>query len=259
MIHSVDQIGQTIELPAIPRRIISLVPSQTELLHYLGLDESVVGITKFCIHPNTWFRQKQRVGGTKNVNIESVRALQPDLVIANKEENVREQIEILREIAPVWVSDVNNLADAFSMITAIGELTGTSADANQLVSSLQSDFSKMPAWPRRRTAYLIWKDPYMSVGGDTFIHHMMEAAAFENVFAHEVRYPQIDLDRIRESSCELLLLSSEPYPFNDSHLEELKKALPGVQVKLVDGEMFSWYGSHLLHTAEYFRTLHDHL
>lgn len=117
-----DQLGRKIELNYIPKRIISVVPSQTELLHSLGMEEEVIGITKFCVHPQQWFRIKIRIGGTKQLDIGKIKNLQPDLIIANKEENTRDQIEKLAIHFPVWISDVNTLEDALSMIYSIGNM-----------------------------------------------------------------------------------------------------------------------------------------
>jgi len=253
-----DQIGNTIQLAHPPAKIVSLVPSQTELLHYLGLDNEVVGITKFCVHPETWFRSKKRVGGTKTVDIEKVRALQPDIIIANKEENVQEQVAALQTIAPVWVSDVNNLPDALEMISSIGLITGTADKAARLVNDISAAFTRLNKQtidPPVAVAYLIWKDPYMTVGGDTFISHMLQACGAINVFAHLGRYPEVTVDVIRQSGCKVLLLSSEPYPFKEKHIAELSAQLPGVTIQLVDGEMFSWYGSRLLQSPVYFEKL----
>lgn len=130
-------------LQQLPRRIVSLVPSQTELLYDLGLEEETVGITKFCIHPEAWFRSKARVGGTKNVDIDKVRALQPDLIIANKEENVKEQIEALADIAPVWVSDIQDLDDALDMIRSIGHITGRQEKAELIAKLIGHRFNEL--------------------------------------------------------------------------------------------------------------------
>ena len=174
-----DQTGRTILLEYIPQRIISLVPSQTELLFDLGLDEQVIGITKFCVHPPEWFYTKTRVGGTKKLHIDTIHQLQPDLIIANKEENVKEQIEECAKNYPVWVSDVNNLADAYEMIEQIGLMTGKIEKAGSLIARIKTNFSQLPTNDSRlKAAYLIWNDPYMTVGGDTFIHSMLEAAGF---------------------------------------------------------------------------------
>ncbi len=128
---------------SIPQRIVSLVPSQTELLYSLGLDDRVVGITKFCVHPEEWFRTKTRVGGTKTVHIDKVLSLAPNLVIANKEENVKEQVEAIAEKVPVWVSDINNLSDAYHMIAEIGRLTDTEEKASSLAADINRRFTKL--------------------------------------------------------------------------------------------------------------------
>ncbi|MDF2192561.1 helical backbone metal receptor [Paraflavitalea sp. CAU 1676] len=255
-----DQLNRTIDLPAQPRRIVSIVPSQTELLWSLGLEAEVVGITKFCVHPEPWFRSKRRVGGTKNVHPDIVASLQPDLIIANKEENVREQVEALADRYPVWISDVNTLEDALSMIRSIGSLTGKADEASELAERITTGYSKLIASPRPlRTAYLIWKDPYMTVGHDTFIHDQLSRCGFLNVFGDRLRYPAITVDELRAAGCELLLLSSEPYPFKEKHIDELQSQLPDTRILLADGEYFSWYGSRLLHAPAYFSELFQRL
>ena len=233
------------------------MPSQTELLHYLGLEKETIGITKFCVHPDKWFRNKNRVGGTKNIDIQKIINLQPDLIIANKEENVKEQVEQVAAHFPVWVSDVNTPEDAYQMIADIGTLTGKTSKAAALVSAIKFEFDQLslPRLPLP-ACYLIWKDPYMTIGRDTFIHHMLEKAGYENVFAARLRYPQVSVNEIRESGCKVVLLSSEPYPFKQKHIDELQEQLPGVGIQLVDGEMFSWYGNRLLLAPSYFRATH---
>ncbi len=251
-----DQLGNTIALTTPPKRIISLVPSQTELLYDLGLETEVIGITKFCIHPDTWFRTKIRVGGTKNVNIETVRSLQPDLIIANKEENVKQQIEALQSIAPVWVSDVEDLDEALQMIVALGEITGKPKKGIDLATTIAQEFQTLPTINHElSTAYLIWKDPYMTVGGDTFINDMLQRCGFRNIFADQQRYPEINIEKLKTTGCKLLLLSSEPYPFNRKHIEDLQQQLTQTKILLVDGEMFSWYGSRLQKASSYFAEL----
>jgi ABC-type Fe3+-hydroxamate transport system substrate-binding protein len=249
-----DQLGRTVELPATPRSIVSLVPSITELLYTLQLDEQVTGITKFCIHPETWFRQKTRVGGTKNIRTNVIQQLQPDLIIANKEENVKAQIEELAEKYPVWISDVNNLTDALEMIEQIGTITGFLAGATRLMSEIKSAFGQLqPTKHKLQTGYLIWRNPYMTIGSDTFIHDMLARCGFQNIFGHSTRYPAVDIWQL--SQCDLLLLSSEPFPFQQKHIDELQPHLPNTKIMLVDGEMFSWYGSRLLHAPAYFAGL----
>ena len=268
-----DQLGRTIILPQVPRRIISLVPSQMELLYSLGLEPSVVGITRFCKHPEAWFHSKSRIGGTKAIDPIRVDALQPDLIIANKEENERPQIEALAERYPVWVSDIKNLADALAMIRSIGELTGTSATATTLADEIARRFAALPSPAARLTtlptpttaksrpnvAYLIWRNPWMTIGGDTFIHQMLGHAGFTNIFANHTRYPEIDLSSLAGTKNITIFLSSEPYPFRERHRQEITDILPHANVKLVDGELFSWYGSRLLHSPAYFEQLREEI
>jgi ABC-type Fe3+-hydroxamate transport system substrate-binding protein len=252
----IDQTGQKIRLDKMPKRIISLVPSQTELLHYLGLEKEVIGISKFCVHPPTWFRHKTRVGGTKDLKMDVIHQLQPDLIIANKEENVKEQIEELQKYYPVWISDVSNLDDAYSMMEQIGSIANKKERASQLTKQVKQSFSQLKTpHLKLKTAYMIWQDPYMTTGGDTFIHSMMEAAGFTNMYADKKRYPVITMEDLRKAGCDVLLLSSEPFPFKQKHIDELQPQLPDTKIILADGEMFSWYGSRLLLAPGYFKQL----
>jgi ABC-type Fe3+-hydroxamate transport system substrate-binding protein len=256
----IDQTGQTITIHSPVQRIVSLVPSQTELLYDLGLDEKVVGITKFCVHPDTWFRTKTRVGGTKQLKSSVIHELKPDLVIANKEENVKEQVEELMNHYPVWISDINNLTDAYEMIEQIGLLTEKEKPAKKIINQIKNNFSQLQTPnPKPKIAYLIWQKPYMTVGGDTFIHAMLEQAGFTNVFADAKRYPEITMEELKARNTELLLLSSEPFPFQQKHIDALQQLLPAVQILLVDGELFSWYGSRLQYTAAYIQRLWENL
>jgi ABC-type Fe3+-hydroxamate transport system substrate-binding protein len=261
----IDQADRRITINRHPERIISLVPSQTELLYDLGLEKEVSGITKFCIHPNQWFNSKIRVGGTKQVNLEVVKKIQPDLIIANKEENVKEQIDELAKHFPVWVSNINNLEDAYEMIEKVGIITGKQTRALSLITEIREKFSllaeeiKQQSLPLVKTAYLIWQKPFMTVGGDTFIHSQLEIAGLDNVFKERKRYPEITIDDLQKSGCDLLLLSSEPYPFKQKNIDEFQRLLPTVKIILADGEMFSWYGSRLLQAASYFISLRNQL
>jgi len=250
-----DQLGRTISLPQLPRRIISLVPSQTELLYTLGLSDAVVGITKFCVHPASWFRTKSRIGGTKAIDPTRIDALQPDLIIANKEENEKPQVEALAARYPVYISDIKTLDDALDMIRSVGLITGKSPEALQLAADITTRFQQLPQ-PANPTpaVYLIWRNPYMSVGGDTFIHQMLHYCGFTNIFAGRDRYPTIDLSDLAGHNPLQILLSSEPYPFRQRHIAEIKDMLPQAAIRLVDGELFSWYGSRLLEAPAYFRS-----
>lgn len=253
----IDQMDRTVRVPEHPRRIISLVPSQTELLHDLGLGDHVVGITKFCIHPEAWFRSKARVGGTKKVSLEKVRALKPDLIIGNKEENSRADIAALEREFPVWMSDVRDLDGALDMIRRVGELTGTEGRASALNEAITRAFRGLqPMAPPLSAAYFIWREPFMVAGADTFIHDMLRRAGFTNAFAHRPeRYAEIDAAELAAADPDVILLSSEPYPFAGKHLLEFNMICPGTPVRIVDGEAFSWYGSRLSKSPYAFRDL----
>ncbi|MGQ0739552.1 MAG: ABC transporter substrate-binding protein [Bacteroidota bacterium] len=259
-----DQTGRTVHITS-AQRIISFVPSQTELLYDLGLNDEIIGITKFCVHPEEWFRSKARVGGTKQVKMDIIHQLKPDLIIASKEENVKEQIEELEKHYPVWVSDVNNLEDAYEMMEQIGIITNKEKTAKQIITRIKDNFARLltpnsrPDRYRVPTAYLIWQNPYMTAGGDTFIHSMLDAAGFENIFKNKTRYPEVSIGELGTMNCDLLLLSSEPFPFKQKHIDELQPYLPGAKILLVDGEMFSWYGSRLSHASSYFLQLQHQL
>jgi len=251
----VDQMGRKVEVPNSPQRIISLVPSQTELLYDLGLGDRVVGITKFCIHPKNWRSEKTIVGGTKQYHLEKIEGLQPDLIIGNKEENDKAAIEELMLKYPVWMSDIATLEDALTMIRHIGHLVNKTSEAGLIANSIQNSFSGIPMPSRRKsTLYLIWKAPYMAAGKGTFINEMMDCAGFENCI-QESRYPNLTLNEIKILNPESILLSSEPYPFKEQHLEELKELLPNAEIRLVDGELFSCYGSRLIKSADYFEII----
>lgn len=258
-----DQLGRVIQFNFPPHKIISLVPSQTELLYDLGLREEVVGITKFCIHPPEWTKTKTIVGGTKTLNIELITQLAPDLIIANKEENEQLQIETLAARFPVYISDIKDLDGALEMIQQVGAITQKDEAAVAMCNDIADLFASISSMEkiRKKVAYLIWRKPFMAVNSDTFIHDMLQKCGYENVFADaKSRYPEISLDTLKEAAPDFIFLSSEPYPFKELHVDELLDA--GVvnhqeQIILVDGEMFSWYGSHLLKAVNYFKELQE--
>jgi len=254
-----DMMGREIIIDFPPRRIISLVPSQTELLYDLGLDEEVVGITKFCVHPAAWFRNKKRIGGTKTIHIDKVKELQPDLIIANKEENTREQVDELAALYPVWISDIQTIDGGLHMIREVGRITGKAENAMQIAHEIETGFNALSQRNNntKKVAYFIWRKPWMCAGGDTFISNMTTVMGWENVLADKLRYPEIELSELKGTGVELILLSSEPYPFKDVHMAEIKAALPGVDVMLVDGEMFSWYGSRMREAVGYLSRFMD--
>ncbi|MFW0718671.1 ABC transporter substrate-binding protein [Pedobacter sp. N23S346] len=252
----VDQLGKEITINFPPKRIISLVPSQTELLFDLGLDQEIIGLTKFCIHPIEKFAERTKVGGTKKLNIDLIKDLKPDLIIGNKEENSQSDIEELSESFPVWMSDIFTLDDAKKTISQIGELVNREPEAaylNHLISAGFNDLQTLALQNNidKKVAYLIWRKPFMAAGKNTFIHDVLLTNGMTNVIEEE-RYPQITLEKLKTLNCELILLSSEPYPFGLKHIEEIQAAIPNARIMLVDGEMFSWYGSRLVKAVQYF-------
>jgi ABC-type Fe3+-hydroxamate transport system substrate-binding protein len=252
-----DQIGHTITIES-PKRIVSLVPSQTELLAYFSLDKEVVGITKFCVHPGKWFRNKTRVGGTKNVDFNKIETLNPDLIICNKEENTESDVKALLGKYPVWTSDIHNLGDALNMIKSIGAITYRTEDAQKLTLQIKKNFKEIipDKIAPTRVLYLIWREPYMAAGKDTFIDTMLSECNFINVCDDTLgRYPELTTEKIKNLNPQFILLSSEPYPFSEKHLEEFKLQYPNASPVLVDGEYFSWYGSRLLNAPQYFKTV----
>ncbi|MDX5325408.1 MAG: helical backbone metal receptor [Bacteroidota bacterium] len=253
----IDQMDFEVSIPQFPKRIISLVPSQTELLYDLGMEDRVVGITRFCIHPRSWFQSKQRVGGTKDFSIERIRILEPDLIIGNKEENHKEGIGLLQKEFPVWMSDITRFPEALDMIRRIGDIVDRPHEGEKMVQSILHSMSELPVLtPNLKAAYIIWKDPWMFAGRNTFIDSMMENLFFLNVFdIGDTRYPQMDLQELKKRNPEIILLSTEPFPFKERDLEEVKKSLPDAKIILVDGEFFSWYGSRLLKASNYFSKL----
>jgi ABC-type Fe3+-hydroxamate transport system substrate-binding protein len=255
-----DQLNRTLSFKSIPKRIVSLVPSQTELLVDLGLINDIVGITKFCIHPDNLRKSKTIVGGTKQVNIEKIRALQPDVILCNKEENTQEMVNQLEEIAPVHVSDISNLKDTRELINLYGQLFNVNNMANSIVKKLQYLESEFLLFIKNKSiknvAYFIWRKPWMVAGGDTIINFLLSINKFHNIFEDIVRYPEINLELLKDKDLDYIFLSSEPYPFKEKHFNEIKKVLPKSQIFLVDGEYFSWYGTRLLGAFDYFKNLH---
>ena len=257
-----DQLNRTLSFSSYPKRIISLVPSQTELLFHLALDKEVVGITKFCIYPTVWRTKKTIVGGTKNFKIDRIKEINPDLIIANKEENDEDSLKKLMSIFPVWISDVKCLGDAFQMISSVGRLTNSESTSFTLTEKIKKQFKILSLLPKqpRRVAYLIWNNPLMSVNQDTFIYSMLELNQWDNCFKDKLnRYPEVTEEELVAYNPEIVFLSSEPFPFKEKHMDRFKQLLPESRVILVNGEYFSWYGSRLVDSPAYFSSLHKSL
>jgi ABC-type Fe3+-hydroxamate transport system substrate-binding protein len=255
-----DQLNRKIELKGIPQRIVSLVPSQTELLVDLELREKIVGITKFCVHPKELRKEKKIVGGTKQVHPEKIADLDPDIILCNKEENTQEIVTKLEKIAPVHVSDIKTIDDSLQLILQYGEIFGVVKKASGIADEIRFEkelFQKeMRTVPERRVAYFIWKNPWMVAGKDTFIDHLLEINKFKNVFSTEnSRYPEISLHALKEKKVNLIFLSTEPFPFKNKDVEVLRAEVGMECIHIVDGEYFSWYGSRLAAAFNYFRKL----
>ncbi len=227
-------------------RIVSLVPSLTELLFDLGLREEVVGRTRFCIHPEDEVESVRIVGGTKNPDLEKIHELQPDLIIANREENRKEDVEALMNDFNVLLTDISTIEDAFLAIHDIGEATGISEQARELIAECQQEMVDISYAHELNVAYFIWRQPWMVAGGGTYIDDVLKRWGLKNVYSDAARYPEIEEADVRKRYPDLILLSSEPYPFKDKHLEELREICPAADIQLVDGEWFSWYGSRML-------------
>lgn len=254
-----DQCGNTLNICSIPNRIVCLVPSLTEFLCEIGLEKNIVGITKFCIHPKHLRQNIEVIGGTKNLHLEKIEALNPTLIIANKEENIKEQIEYLQSKFPVYVSDINSVEDTIAFIADMALIFEKQEECQALLSKIQEVFfnSREPLkWAGKSVLYLIWKDPYMAVASNTFIHDIIERLELKNVLNKSVsRYPELNKEEISNLNADYIFLSSEPYPFQEKHIEELSQISPKSKIVLVDGELFSWYGVRFLKIKEYVNSL----
>lgn len=260
----IDQINRTVTLNTPPKRIISLVPSQTELLVDLGLEDFIVGITKFCIHPKHLKKSKTIIGGTKNIKIDIIKELKPDIILCNKEENTKEIVQECEKIAPTHVSDIFSLEDSKELIKQYGTIFNKKNEALSLLDKLNfeiwsfSNFIKDKDY--KKVAYFIWRKPWMVSGNNNFINHLLTLNKFSNIYVNKDRYPEVDITKIQEEgNPDLILLSSEPYPFKEQHAFEIQEHIQHAKILFVDGEMFSWYGSRLLKAFDYFKQLHNRI
>lgn len=253
-----DQLQRKFQLRETPVRIISLVPSQTELVVDLGLKQKLVGITKFCVHPVELRKEIEVVGGTKEVKIEKIKKLQPNLILCNKEENTPEMVTALEKIAPVHVSDIQNVEESLALIQQYGKIFSVEEKAEKLITNIQTELRTFQQFiknqPKRKVAYFIWRKPWMVAGGETFINELLQLNHFENIFAETPRYPEVNLKTLNKT--DLVLLSSEPFPFKEKHKKEISAYVNPEKIKFVDGEFFSWYGSRLEKAFRYFKKWH---
>ncbi|MDP5105482.1 MAG: helical backbone metal receptor [Polaribacter sp.] len=256
-----DQIGRILEFKKTPKRIVCLVPSLTELLVDLGLEDAIVGITKFCIHPARLKQTKTIVGGTKSIHAEKIKALEPDVILCNKEENSKEIVEICSKIAPIHVSDIFTIDDNLELIKQYGKLFSVENKALEICVEINLKLTEFTQFIKnketKKVVYFIWKDPWMAVGNTTFINHLLQLNKFDNSYQNKERYPEVNFEEMKlNDQLDLILLSSEPFPFNKGHILEIEKLTSKAKAILVDGEMFSWTGSRLLKAFDYFKSLH---
>lgn len=259
-----DQLNRTISLKNEPIRIISLVPSQTELLHDMGLEDKIVGITKFCVHPVHYKSTKQIVGGTKQIKIDKIKSLKPDIILCNKEENTKEIVTLCEQICSVHVSDIFSIEDTLELINQYGLLFNKRTEASKIIDKIKFNLKEFKTFvkemPVLKVAYFIWRNPWMAAGNTTFINYLLELNRYENIYSNLERYPEVNINQIqKEGNPELIFLSSEPYPFNDKHAFEIGRVSHHSKTVFVDGEYFSWYGSRLIKAFNYFKQLRTRL
>ncbi len=250
-----DALGREFVFAAPPRRVVSLVPSWSELLFALGAADALVGVTDFCVHPAEGVGSKRRIGGTKNPDIAAIEALRPELVIANKEENRRRDVERLEAAGVrVFVTYARTVPEAVTEMRALGRIVGRAAEAERSAAEVETALAELAAAPPRRrprVAALVWRDPLMAVGGDTFANDLLERAGGENPFASAAagRYPRLERRELEAAAPDVLLLPTEPYRFEErDRLEFLELDCPAARsgrVHLLEGELLSWYGPRM--------------
>jgi len=263
MAARIDASGVPVDLAPSPRRIVSLVPSITETLCALGLADALIGITVYCVEPREIVGGKTRIGGEKNPDLEKIRGLAPDLVVANVEENLREHVDTLRSWSiPVWVTYPRTVVEGIQLIAELGDVTGTEARASELLGEIEPLYARVAGAADRRRAvdvfYPIWRGPYMTINRDTYIHDMLRVCGARNVFGDRPeRYPTVTLDEVAAQRPAVILLPDEPFRFRRAHLADFESyaEVPAVRdgrIHLVDGKPFSWHGPRI---AQALRTL----
>lgn len=248
-----DHLNRTVTVPISPKRIVSLCPAITATLFELGLTKEIVGRTRFCIFPEEHVNDVTIVGGTKDMKPDVIRSLQPDLIIAEKEENTKEMVTELEQEFPVFVFEVQSIKDNSQMIQDLGKITSKEKEASQLMEKIEVSFHNLPDLAGKRAAYMIWRTPYMVVGQSTYITSVLEALHLTNPFiSFEGRYPVVTLEDLEQANLDYLFLATEPFRFQEKHVREMADLLPDVQVSLIDGEMF-WYGVNMIEGADYLK------
>lgn len=252
-----DDLGFRIELEHPPQRIISMVPSWTETVFALGLGEAVVGVTRFCVEPVEGVASITKIGGTKNPDLRLIQNLSPDFVIANAEENRREDVEKIRERGvPVFTTYPRTIAGAAESILKLGKALGKEAEAGvmarEIVRSVSTIETSVGVWAKLpfRVFCPIWKNPWMAFNADTYAHDVLRMLGFNNIYASAgERYPMTTLEEAIERKPDIVLLPDEPYEFKERDVEELKQVLPPAlarRVLIISGRDLHWYGVHMV-------------
>ena len=258
-----DALGRAVHVPESPRRIVSLVPSLTEWLFAIGLGDYVVGVTNYCIQPSTGeagnlLQTKTRVRGTKNPDRGAILALQPDLILANKEENRERDVLALADAGlAVYVSDPRTVSDAIMLLDELADILGAAGAAQSFIRDMQSAYQEVQAVSGREQRVLvpIWRDPWMAIGGDTYADALLQSCGGINVARKlDGRYPRFELDDIERLQPDLILLPSEPYAFAANDVPELQAKFDG-PCRFVDGELLTWYGPRIPQALRAFAAL----
>ncbi|MCB0833744.1 MAG: ABC transporter substrate-binding protein [Bacteroidetes bacterium] len=254
----VDALGRHVRFDRPPTRVVSLIPSITESLFELGLESSVQGVSKYCIYPAGLTDGKRKVGGQKNPDFQAIEEINPDLIILNREENKPDHIRKLGEKYPIWVTYPRQFLDTLALLRDLGGIFGVSVDDYQSEIRAGVEALHLEAAQRCRVLYLIWRNPWMSINGDTFIHDVLKLHGLDNVFAeHPERYFEVSVDEIISKNPEMIILPDEPYRFLKKHIAEFGdlpiQAVASGRVFLADGTYFCWYGTRSARTSSYIR------
>lgn len=248
-----DHLGRELSYSFPPKRIISFCPAITETMYHLHLQKEVVGRTRFCIHPQPEVNEAINVGGTKDMKLDRIHDVKPDFIIAEKEENTKEMVEELEKHYPVFVFEIQTYDDALRMIQDLGDITNRMTEAQRMIFDINTKFKQLPHMKNARVAYVIWKNPYMVVGKNTYIQSLLQKMGFVNPFIdYEGRYPAISEEDLWDAQLDYLFLATEPFPFQEKHVKEFRKQLPHTKPMIIDGEMF-WYGAKMLEAVHYFK------
>lgn len=250
----IDHLGREVTYTFPPRKIISFQPAITETMYHLHLENEIVGRTRFCIYPKDKIEKAVNVGGTKDFKLDRIHDLKPDLIICEKEENTREMVEELEKHYPVYCFEVQTVDEALQMLIDLGDITDRKKEANQLRNDIISSFKTLPQlFSGKTAAYVIWQNPYMVVGKDTYINSVLTSIGLTNPFTEkEGRYPEVTVDDFRNEELDYIFLASEPYPFRDEHVKQFNEINDKANTQLIDGEMF-WYGVKMLEAVPYLK------